>query len=57
VAEGVAGDRAELAAQFALRSALTAESFGAPEKMRAFEHVSGLAARIRAGVEVSLHSF
>jgi predicted ATPase len=45
-------DRAELAVQFALGSALTAESWGAPEKMRTFERVSELAARTGAGVEV-----
>jgi predicted ATPase len=45
-------DRAELKVQFALGSALTAESWGAPEKMRAFERVSELAARTGAGAEV-----
>jgi tetratricopeptide (TPR) repeat protein len=45
-------DRAELAVQFALGSALTTVSFGAPEKIRAFERVSELATRIGAGAEV-----
>jgi len=45
-------DRAELAVQFALGSVLTAESFGAPEKVRAFERVSELAARTGAGAEI-----
>jgi predicted ATPase/class 3 adenylate cyclase len=45
-------DRIELAVQFALGSALSAESWGAPEKMRAFERVSELAARLGADAEV-----
>ena len=45
-------DRAEVVVQFALGSALTAVSFGAPEKIRAFERVSELATRIDAGAEV-----
>jgi class 3 adenylate cyclase/tetratricopeptide (TPR) repeat protein len=45
-------DRAELEVQFAIGSALTAESWGAPDKMRAFERVSELAARTGAGAEV-----
>jgi class 3 adenylate cyclase len=45
-------DRAELAVQFALGSALSAESWGAPEKVRAFARVSDLASRIGAGAEV-----
>ena len=45
-------DRAELAVQFALGSALSAESWGAPEKIRAFERVSELATRLGAEAEV-----
>ena len=45
-------DRAELAVQFALGSALTAESWGMPEVMRAFERMSELAGRTGAGTEV-----
>jgi len=45
-------DRAELAVQFALGSALGAESWAAPERVRAFERVSELAGRIGAGAEV-----
>jgi class 3 adenylate cyclase len=45
-------DRAELAVQFALGSALGAESWGAPERVRAFERVNELAGRIGAGAEV-----
>jgi hypothetical protein len=45
-------DGTELAVQFALGSALSAESWGAPETVRAFERVSELAGRIGAGTEV-----
>jgi class 3 adenylate cyclase/tetratricopeptide (TPR) repeat protein len=45
-------DRAELAVQFALGSALTAESWVAPEKVHAFERVSELAARTGTAAEV-----
>ena len=45
-------DRAELAVQFALGSALSAVSAAAPEKVRSFERVSELATRIGAGAEV-----
>jgi tetratricopeptide (TPR) repeat protein len=45
-------DRAELAVQFALGSALGAVSFGTPEKIRAFKRVSELATQIGTGAEV-----
>src|SRR6201981_3634661 len=42
-------DHLELGVQFALGSALSAVSWGAPEKVSAFERVSELATRIGAG--------